>query len=339
MVWRLNNQNSKFADICNAEVGPLSAAGARRRKSPPSSGNTTRRFYKQRRYEQLKANSKMKGHLKTTYVILQLADGSLVHPKGVLENILLKVEHLIFPIDIFVMDMEHSKDQCPLLLGRPFLRTSHTKIDVFNGSLTMEFDGEVIHPRISSQSPLKTNNFVCVVNSKWVKEASEESSSTKSDQISRGRQRILDIRQRYNENFHQFWERFKKLCVDCPHHGFMEGILIEIFYGGLGLKDRVLVDSSSVKPLHERTAENAYFALEELSQRKEEQKKEVKAPKEAIQGQNDRANRASMTRHNPAKPVPQQPACPVIARPSMPHAWIGEANATPARAPSQVTSS
>ncbi|OMO59181.1 Retrotransposon gag protein [Corchorus capsularis] len=105
------------------------------------------------------------GPLKNTDVILQLADGSLVYPKGVLENILIKVEHLIFPIDIFIMDMEYSKDQCPLLLGRPFLKTSHTKIDVFNGSLTMEFDGEVIHPRISSQVPLKSNNFVYVISS------------------------------------------------------------------------------------------------------------------------------------------------------------------------------
>jgi len=29
-------------------------------------------------------------------------------------------------------------------LGRPFLKTSRTKIDVHDGSLTMEFDGEII---------------------------------------------------------------------------------------------------------------------------------------------------------------------------------------------------
>ncbi|OMO96175.1 Retrotransposon gag protein [Corchorus capsularis] len=208
------------------------------------------------------------GSLKNTDVILQLADGSLVYPKCVLENILIKVEHFIFPIDIFIMDMEYSKDQCPLLLGRPFLKTSHTKIDVFNGSLTMEFDGEVIHPRISSQVPLKSNNFVYVISSKFVKKgAIEDSSSTKPDRISKGRQRIMDIRQRYNETFHQFWRRFKQLCADCPHHGFKEGILIQIFYGELGLKDRVLVDSFCIKPLHERTPENAFYALEELSRR------------------------------------------------------------------------
>ena len=32
----------------------------------------------------------------------------------------------------------------PILLGRPFLKTARTKIDVHEGTLTMEFDGEVI---------------------------------------------------------------------------------------------------------------------------------------------------------------------------------------------------
>ena len=33
----------------------------------------------------------------------------------------------------------------PLLLGRPFMKTTKTKIDVYNGTLTMEFDGEIVH--------------------------------------------------------------------------------------------------------------------------------------------------------------------------------------------------
>ena len=33
----------------------------------------------------------------------------------------------------------------PLLLGRPFMKTARTKIDVYNGTLTMEFDGEIVY--------------------------------------------------------------------------------------------------------------------------------------------------------------------------------------------------
>ena len=34
--------------------------------------------------------------------------------------------------------------KAPILLGRPFISTSETKLDVKNGSLTMEFDGKVV---------------------------------------------------------------------------------------------------------------------------------------------------------------------------------------------------
>ncbi|KAM2889702.1 hypothetical protein FF1_013289 [Malus domestica] len=45
-------------------------------------------------------------------------------------------------------DSNHSP-QLPILLGRPFIKTARTKIDVFKGTLAMEFDGEVIDFNIS----------------------------------------------------------------------------------------------------------------------------------------------------------------------------------------------
>ncbi|CAN6720941.1 unnamed protein product [Malus baccata var. baccata] len=56
-----------------------------------------------------------------------------------------KVHHLIFPADFYVLEMDESDHapSLPILLGRPFMKTARTKIDVFNGTLSMEFDGEV----------------------------------------------------------------------------------------------------------------------------------------------------------------------------------------------------
>ena len=85
------------------------------------------------------------GELKTDNVIIQLADRSHAYPKGLLEDVLVQVNDLIFPADFYILDMEESKlNKTQLLLGRPFLRTARTKIDVYSGSLTMEFDGEKI---------------------------------------------------------------------------------------------------------------------------------------------------------------------------------------------------
>ncbi|CAN6711738.1 unnamed protein product [Malus baccata var. baccata] len=90
------------------------------------------------------------GELKNDGVIIQLADRSNAYPKGVLEDVLVQVNHLVFPADFYVLEMEDSNhsSQLPILLGR-FMKTARTKIDVFKGTLTMEFDGEVIDFNIS----------------------------------------------------------------------------------------------------------------------------------------------------------------------------------------------
>ena len=85
------------------------------------------------------------GDLKETSVVIQLADRSNAYPRGVLEDVLVQVNELVFPIGFYVLDMEDegSPMPTPLLLGRPFMKTTRTKIDVYNGTLTMEFDGEI----------------------------------------------------------------------------------------------------------------------------------------------------------------------------------------------------
>ena len=84
------------------------------------------------------------GELKKTSVVLQLADRSCTYPDGVLEDVLVQVNELVFPTDFYVMNMGDACHDIPILLGRPFLKIGRTKIDVHEGTLTMEFDGEVI---------------------------------------------------------------------------------------------------------------------------------------------------------------------------------------------------
>ncbi|KAI5335225.1 hypothetical protein L3X38_025358 [Prunus dulcis] len=59
------------------------------------------------------------GELKNDGVIIQLADRSNTYPKGVLEDVLVQVNHLIFPADFYVLEMEDSAHSTPLpiLLG------------------------------------------------------------------------------------------------------------------------------------------------------------------------------------------------------------------------------
>ncbi|XP_062081019.1 uncharacterized protein LOC133785820 [Humulus lupulus] len=87
------------------------------------------------------------GPLEEMRVIIQLADHFNAYPRVVVEDVLVKVSELVFPVDFYILDTEDDSIPCstPVLSGRPFLKTARTKIDVHEGTLTMEFDGEVIH--------------------------------------------------------------------------------------------------------------------------------------------------------------------------------------------------
>ena len=103
------------------------------------------------------------GELKNDGVIIQLADRSNAYPKGVLEDVLVQVNHLIFPADFYVLEMEDSdrSPPLPILLGRPFMKTARTKIDVFKGTLTMEFDDDVIDFNISEAMRYPNDDHSC----------------------------------------------------------------------------------------------------------------------------------------------------------------------------------
>ena len=84
------------------------------------------------------------GELTPTAMTLQMVDRTLAQPEGILEDVLIKVGKFIFPVDFIVIDIEEDK-QVPLLLGRPFLATRATLIDVKKGELTLRVGNEVVH--------------------------------------------------------------------------------------------------------------------------------------------------------------------------------------------------
>ncbi|XP_071927623.1 uncharacterized protein [Coffea arabica] len=81
--------------------------------------------------------------LKRTNITLQLADRSIRYPVGVLENVLIKVQKFIIPVDFVVLDMEEDISM-PIILGRPFLATAGTIIDVKNGKLKFQVGEEEV---------------------------------------------------------------------------------------------------------------------------------------------------------------------------------------------------
>ena len=96
------------------------------------------------------------GDLKPTTMSLQLADRSLKYPEGIVEDVLVQVDKLIIPVDFVVLDMQENPAldrEHTILLGRPFMATTKTIIDVQDGNLTMTVLGETVHFKVFDSSP------------------------------------------------------------------------------------------------------------------------------------------------------------------------------------------
>ncbi|RDX72334.1 Retrovirus-related Pol polyprotein, partial [Mucuna pruriens] len=81
------------------------------------------------------------GDLKPTRMVIQLVNRSVVRTLGILKDIVVQVNELIFPTDFYVLDMKDkpSEEGSALILGRPFLMMVRRKIDIHVGTLSMEF--------------------------------------------------------------------------------------------------------------------------------------------------------------------------------------------------------
>nr|GEX62397.1 reverse transcriptase domain-containing protein [Tanacetum cinerariifolium] len=81
--------------------------------------------------------------LTPTRMTFELADRSMTHPKGVVEDVFVKVGKFHFPTDFVVVDFE-ADPRVPLILGRSFLRTGHALIDVYGEEITLRVNDESV---------------------------------------------------------------------------------------------------------------------------------------------------------------------------------------------------
>ncbi|GJS18690.1 uncharacterized mitochondrial protein-like protein [Tanacetum coccineum] len=95
------------------------------------------------------------GEMTPTKPIIELADRKIKCPKGIAENVLVGIDKFVFPVDFIVLDMPEDI-KVPLILGRPFLSTTHAKIDVFKSKITLR----VTNDKIVFKSDNFTSNII-----------------------------------------------------------------------------------------------------------------------------------------------------------------------------------
>ncbi|GJW57840.1 DNA-directed DNA polymerase [Tanacetum coccineum] len=83
------------------------------------------------------------GELALTKLIVELADRTVKCPKGIEENVLVRIDKFVFLVDFIILDIPEDV-KAPLILERPFLSTAHTKIDVFKKKKTLRIGNDKV---------------------------------------------------------------------------------------------------------------------------------------------------------------------------------------------------
>jgi hypothetical protein len=96
------------------------------------------------------------GQLQHTSITLQLADRSIKRPRGILEDVLVKVGKFILLANFIVLDMEEASmpSPLPIILGRTLMRTTNMKICVQMGTVSMKINGEKMTFKVFEESKL-----------------------------------------------------------------------------------------------------------------------------------------------------------------------------------------
>nr|GEX97348.1 reverse transcriptase domain-containing protein [Tanacetum cinerariifolium] len=96
--------------------------------------------------------------LNDTKMVLELADRTITKPTGVAENVFVKVGKFYFPADFVVLDFV-ADPRVPLVLGRPFLSTAHTIIDVYEGEIILRHNDQSLTLKCGDKPSISYNNF------------------------------------------------------------------------------------------------------------------------------------------------------------------------------------
>ncbi|XP_050914996.1 uncharacterized protein LOC127129940 [Lathyrus oleraceus] len=86
---------------------------------------------------------KLGGTVQDNRMTLQFVDRSVRRSYGIVEDVLVKIDKFVFPVDFIILEMPED-DEIPLILGRPFLETGRCMIDIEEGTMTLKvYDEEL----------------------------------------------------------------------------------------------------------------------------------------------------------------------------------------------------
>ncbi|GKB45914.1 reverse transcriptase domain-containing protein [Tanacetum coccineum] len=105
------------------------------------------------------------GKLEPINMVIKMADNTKCTPKGIVENLLVKIDKFIFLVDFVILDMVEDF-RMPIILGIPLLATTHSTVDMFGKCISLENIGRGLH---NGDVPINEDKryYECNNDNKW----------------------------------------------------------------------------------------------------------------------------------------------------------------------------
>lgn len=92
-----------------------------------------------------------------------MADRSIYHPRGIVENVIVQVNDFYFLANFVGLDTKEDVN-IPLILGRPFIATGDALIDLRKGELTLQVNDQKITFSIADSLKRHKSEFFQLIN-------------------------------------------------------------------------------------------------------------------------------------------------------------------------------
>ncbi|XP_070034757.1 uncharacterized protein [Nicotiana tomentosiformis] len=115
------------------------------------------------------------GQIRSALISLQLADQRTIIPEGIVEDVLVRVEKFVFPVDLIVVKMEENK-KVTLILGRLFLETCRAILDIHDRKLMVRVGEETVTFEMNVETGVRKEKPAASV--KWKVKSSKEKDAT-----------------------------------------------------------------------------------------------------------------------------------------------------------------
>ncbi|GKC24536.1 zinc knuckle CX2CX4HX4C containing protein [Tanacetum coccineum] len=112
------------------------------------------------------------GKLKPINMVIEMADDTKCIPKGIVNNLLIKIDKFILPIDLVILDIIEDI-RMPVILGRPLLATAHARVDIFRKTISLEVGNKKVIFKMRSNFSNNIHKSVRMIKTKMNTEEDE----------------------------------------------------------------------------------------------------------------------------------------------------------------------